>query len=157
VAPLLATVSTVREWRAFRCSTSSKTQTLLRLLKRISARMFSSTSTSTSTSTRLLPVPRINSTSPVRHVCISLPFGHNCTLLCTAVCSTHNVTNSTASSVLLFNGDVQTPNVLSQHKCRLNTIHLLINKDTFTAKLSLLCAIIFRSFKFQIVLSTLCF
>jgi len=131
-------------------------QTLLRLLKRISVQVLSSTrtgtstgnstSTSTSTSTRLLPVPRINSMSPVRHVCISLPFGHNCTLLCTAVCSTHNVTSNTASCVLLFNGDVQTPNVLPQHKCRLNTLHLLINKDTFIANLSLLCAIIFRIF-----------
>jgi hypothetical protein len=53
-------------------------------------------------------------------VCISLSFGHNVALLCTAVCSTPNVTSSTASCVLLFNGDVQTPNVLSQHKCRLN-------------------------------------
>ena len=32
----------------------------------------------------------------VRRVCISLSFGHNWALLCTAVCSTHNVTSSTA-------------------------------------------------------------
>ena len=32
----------------------------------------------------------------VRHLCISLSFGHNWVLLCTAVCSTHNVTSSTA-------------------------------------------------------------
>jgi hypothetical protein len=38
----------------------------------------------------------------VRLVCISLSFGHNWPLLCTAVCSTHNVTSSTASCVLLF-------------------------------------------------------
>ena len=162
MAPSFAAVSTECEWRAIRSYTSCFTQTLLQPLKRNSVRMLSSTGigtgtstgTDTSTSTRQLPVPRINSMSPVRHVCISLPFGHNCTLLCTAVCSTHNVTSSTASCVLLFNGDVQTPNVLSQHKCRLNTIHPLINKDTFSANISLLCAIIFRTFKFQIVLST---
>jgi hypothetical protein len=55
-----------------------------------------------------------------RNLCISPSFGHNVALLCTAVCSTDSVTSSTASCVLLFNGDVQTPNVLSRHKCRLN-------------------------------------
>jgi len=159
VAPSLAAVSTAREWRAFTSCiavySSCLTQTLLQLLKRISVRLLSSTGTGTSTSTRLLQVPRINSMSPVRHVCISLPFGHNWTPLCTAVCSTHNVTSSTASCVLLFNGDVQTPHVLSQYKCHLNTLHLLINKDTFSANLSPLCTITFRIFQFQIVLSTL--
>jgi len=74
---------------AFRSSTFCLTQTLLQLLKRISVRLLSSTGTSTntttststssstSTSTRLLQVPMINSMSSVRHVCISLSFGHN--------------------------------------------------------------------------------
>jgi len=155
----MAAVSKVRESRAFRKYTFCLTQTLLHLKKRICIRLLSSTGTgtSTSTSTKLLLVTKISNMSPVRHMCIFLPFGHNCTLLCTADCSTYNVTSSTASSLLLFNGDVQTPNFLSQHKCRLNTIHQLINKDTFSANISLLCAIIFRTFKFQIALSTLCF
>jgi hypothetical protein len=92
-----------------------------------------------------------------RTVCISLSFGHNVALLCTAVCSTHSVTSSTASCVLLFNGDVQTPDVLSQHKCRLKTFDLLLNKEIFGANVSLPCTISFRTFQFQIAVSTLCF
>ena len=81
------------------------TQTLLELLTLICVRLLSSTGTgtstntssstntstgtstststskstgiSTSTSTRLLQVPMINRMSSVRHVLISLPFGHN--------------------------------------------------------------------------------
>jgi hypothetical protein len=101
------------------------------------------TSTSTRTSTRLLQVPRISSISP----CVYFTaFGYNVALLYTAVCSTHS---SIARCVLLFNGDVQTTNVLSQDKCRLNIIDWLVNKDTSGANFSLPYTIVFRRFQFE--------
>ena len=98
-----------------------------------------------------VPVPdcyRYRGLAACRRVCISLSFGHNWALLCTALCSTHNVTSSTAGCVLLFNGDVQTANVLSQYKCRLNMFDWLLNKETISTNLSLPCRIIYRQFKF---------
>ena len=99
-----------------------------------------------------VPVPdsyRYRGLAASRRVCISLSFGHNWALLCTAVCSTNNVTSGTGGCVLLFNGDVQTANVLSQYKCRLNTFNWLLNKESFGADLSLPCKIIYRLFNFE--------
>jgi hypothetical protein len=48
-----------------------------------------------------VPVPhcyRYPRLAPYHNVCISPSFRHNVALLCTAVCSTHNVTSSTARS-----------------------------------------------------------
>jgi hypothetical protein len=167
MSPSLAAVSSVRERRPFTSSTavcsSWLTQMLLQLLKCISVGCCKVPVPVLVPVPVPVPIPvpvRVHVPVPVpdsymypelaacRTVCNSLSFVHNVALLCTADCSTHNATSNTASCVLLFNGDVQTPNALSQHKCRLNTLDLLSNKENLSANFSLPCSIIFRLLQF---------
>ena len=57
--------------------------------------------------------------------CHSVTTERCCALLSVA----HTASHVALLAVLLFNGDVQTPNVLSHNKYRLNTFNILINND----------------------------